>query len=55
MARASISLLTDPALHAAFAKAALERVARKFCAAHVVPQYESYYLEVTQGSPGLMR
>jgi L-malate glycosyltransferase len=48
MAKAGIGLLTDPALHAAFAKAGLDRVRRNFCAGKVVPQYEAYYQEVTQ-------
>jgi L-malate glycosyltransferase len=48
MAKAGIALLTDPALHAAFAKAGLDRVRRDFCAGKVVPQYEAYYQEVTQ-------
>jgi N-acetyl-alpha-D-glucosaminyl L-malate synthase BshA len=49
MANAGIRLLTDPALHTAFAAAGLDRVRRHFCAGKVVPQYESYYLEVMQG------
>jgi N-acetyl-alpha-D-glucosaminyl L-malate synthase BshA len=48
MASAALALLTDPALHARFAKAALARVNRNFCAKRVVPQYEAYYQEVTE-------
>jgi N-acetyl-alpha-D-glucosaminyl L-malate synthase BshA len=48
MANAGIRLLTDPALHKAFALAGLDRVRRHFCAGKVVPQYEAYYQEVTQ-------
>lgn len=46
MAEASIQLLTDPDLHARFAKAGLARVKRHFCSKLVVPQYEAYYQEV---------
>lgn len=49
MAKAAVILLTDPALHAQFARAGLARVKRHFCAKRVVPQYEAYYQEVTQG------
>jgi len=38
--------LTDPALHARFSKAGLDRVRRHFCSKLVVPQYEAYYQEV---------
>jgi hypothetical protein len=48
MANAAVTLLTDPALHAQFAKAGLARVRRHFCAKRVVPQYEAYYQEVIQ-------
>ena len=46
MAKAAIALLTDAALHDRFASAGLDRVARQFCSAQVVPQYESYYREI---------
>jgi len=46
MAEAAIQLLSDPVLHAAFAKAGLSRVRRHFCSKLVVPQYEGYYQEV---------
>jgi N-acetyl-alpha-D-glucosaminyl L-malate synthase BshA len=49
MAKAGVALLTNPALHAQFAKAGLERVKRHFCSKRVVPQYEAYYQEVTRG------
>ena len=49
MAHASVSLLTDPALHSRFAKAGLDRVRRHFCAGKVVPRYEAYYEEVIRG------
>ena len=48
MSRAAVALLTDPALHARFAKAGLDRVRRYFCSARVVPQYEAYYQEVIE-------
>jgi N-acetyl-alpha-D-glucosaminyl L-malate synthase BshA len=48
MADAALALLTDPELHRQFAKAALDRVRRHFCAKHVVPQYEAYYQEITR-------
>jgi N-acetyl-alpha-D-glucosaminyl L-malate synthase BshA len=48
MASGAISLLTDAALHARFAKAGLDRVRHNFCSGRVVPQYEAYYQEVTQ-------
>lgn len=48
MANAAVTLLTDPALHAQFAKAGLARVRRHFCSKRVVPQYEAYYQEVIQ-------
>ena len=48
MATAAISLLTDAALHDRFAAAGLDRVARQFCSAQVVPQYESYYREIME-------
>ncbi|MSO56540.1 MAG: N-acetyl-alpha-D-glucosaminyl L-malate synthase BshA [Acidobacteria bacterium] len=48
MANAAVTLLSDPALHAQFARAGLARVRRHFCAARVVPQYEAYYQEVTR-------
>jgi glycosyltransferase involved in cell wall biosynthesis len=51
MARAAVQLLADPALHAKFAEAGLNRVRRQFCAGRVVPQYEAYYREVTSQSP----
>jgi L-malate glycosyltransferase len=50
MADAALALLTDPELHRQFAKAALDRVRRHFCAKHVVPQYEAYYQEITRPS-----
>ena len=37
MAKAAVALLSDPALHKQFAKAALDRVRRQFCAGRVVP------------------
>jgi glycosyltransferase involved in cell wall biosynthesis len=46
MARHATSILSDPALHARFARGGLERVRRHFCAGRVVPQYEAYYQEV---------
>ena len=46
MAEACIQVLTDPALHARFSKAGLDRVRRHFCSKLVVPQYEAYYQEV---------
>ena len=46
MAEAAVMLLTDSALHAQFAKAALSRVRKHFCAKRVVPQYEAYYEEI---------
>jgi N-acetyl-alpha-D-glucosaminyl L-malate synthase BshA len=48
LADAGVSLLTDPALHARFAAAGLQRVRRQFCAGRVVPQYEAYYQEVIE-------
>ena len=48
MSKAAVDLLTNPSLHAQFARAGLERVRRHFCAGRVVPQYEAYYREVTQ-------
>jgi N-acetyl-alpha-D-glucosaminyl L-malate synthase BshA len=47
MADSGIALLTDPELHARFAKASRDRAEQYFCAARVVPQYEGYYREVT--------
>ena len=49
MANASITLLTDPALHRRFAEAGLNRVRRHFCAGKVVPRYEAYYEEIIRG------
>ena len=48
MTKSAVALLTDPVLHKRFAQAGLERVRRTFCAGRVVPQYEAYYLEVSQ-------
>jgi glycosyltransferase involved in cell wall biosynthesis len=50
MAKAAVTLLTDPQMHARFAKAGLDRVRQHFCAGRVVPQYEAYYQEVIRGS-----
>jgi L-malate glycosyltransferase len=48
MAKAAISLLSDPDMHRRFATAGLDRVRRHFCAGRVVPQYEAYYQEIIQ-------
>jgi N-acetyl-alpha-D-glucosaminyl L-malate synthase BshA len=48
MAKAAISLLSDPVVHKRFAQAGLRRVRRHFCAGRVVPQYEAYYQEIIQ-------
>ncbi len=48
MADSGISLLTNPDLHAAFAKASRDRAEEFFCAKRVVPQYEAYYQEVSR-------
>jgi N-acetyl-alpha-D-glucosaminyl L-malate synthase BshA len=50
MAAAAVTLLTDSAMHEAFAKAGLDRVRRHFCAQRVVPQYEGYYQDVIRGT-----
>ena len=47
MADSGIALLTNPNLHAAFAKASRDRAEEFFCAKRVVPQYEAYYQEVS--------
>ena len=47
MADSGIALLTNPDLHAAFAKASRDRAEEFFCAKRVVPQYEAYYQEVS--------
>jgi N-acetyl-alpha-D-glucosaminyl L-malate synthase BshA len=49
MAEASIALLTDSELHRRFSVAGLHRVRRHFCSKLVVPQYEAYYQEITNG------
>jgi N-acetyl-alpha-D-glucosaminyl L-malate synthase BshA len=43
MARSTIDLLTDPALHERIAIAARDRVRHLFCVDYVVPMYERYY------------
>ncbi|MFZ5823433.1 MAG: N-acetyl-alpha-D-glucosaminyl L-malate synthase BshA, partial [Bacillota bacterium] len=48
MADRALRLLRDPALHARFREAGVERVQSRFCATRVVPQYEALYREVTQ-------
>jgi L-malate glycosyltransferase len=48
MAKAAVALLSDAALHKAFADAGLARVRRHFCSGRVVPQYEAYYQEVSE-------
>jgi N-acetyl-alpha-D-glucosaminyl L-malate synthase BshA len=47
MADSGIALLTNPDLHATFAKASRDRAEEFFCAKRVVPQYEAYYQEVS--------
>ena len=46
MAASAVSLLTDPALHQSFARAARERVKERFCVEKIVPLYEDYYQEI---------
>ncbi len=46
MAAASVTLLSDPALHARIAQAGRQAVRDRFSADKVVPQYEAYYREV---------
>ena len=43
MARSAITLLTDPALHAAISSVASRRVREQFCADRIVPMYEAFY------------
>lgn len=49
MARASIRLLTDDALHAQMAAAARARAVERFADSKIVPLYERYYDEVLGG------
>lgn len=46
MAGSGIALLSDPALHATFARASRERAEEYFCARRVMPLYEGYYQEI---------
>lgn len=48
MAGSAFALLSDPALHATFAKASRARAEEFFCAKHVMPLYEGYYQEILQ-------
>jgi glycosyltransferase involved in cell wall biosynthesis len=47
MAASGLALLTDPALHARIARAAMRSVRERFCAERVVPMYEAYYRSVS--------
>ena len=50
MARDSITLLTDPQLHARIASAGRRSVRKRFCRDLIVPEYENFYREVLESS-----
>jgi N-acetyl-alpha-D-glucosaminyl L-malate synthase BshA len=49
MARSTLRLLTDEALHSRTAEAARGAAHRRYCDSKIVPMYESYYQEILRG------
>jgi L-malate glycosyltransferase len=52
MAERGVALLTDPALRASIANAAVERVRTRYCTDRIVPMYEAEYREVMGTAQG---
>jgi len=46
MAGSGVALLSDAALHARIADAAVRHVRERFCVERIVPMYEAHYREV---------